>query len=451
MPWYALSAVDDATDATRRFLFPFSAGRWLRLAVVALFVGAGAFAFSLSQQIPISAVPAEPPSDLVGYITAIDPLAALAIVLLLCLTVAVVVAGPVLRFVLLDALRTDRVVVRERFRRRFWMGVRLQVFTLATGVLLLVALVSVLLALTSGGAAIIQEAANPAGSVVGLLVVFFGLVVSILVAVCLVAFFHFTTVFVPPTMVALDSGVVTAWGRLYGLLRAHPGQFVGYLLMRLVFAVVIGTIRLFVLFILGGLLSLVAVVLAAVGLAVLGEAGAATPSFVGQALTLVVFIGLFGVYFLLVELPLRIVLLTFVTSYELSVLGGIDRRLAILGVGDAAGGRGGSDSLGEGDDPDGADEFVFDVARPVESETDPDGDDGAPGSDERNETPGDERRDDAVADDDAVMEEPDDAGDEAEGDDEDASDNEDASDDEAREDDDGAEGDDDWDRPYWRT
>ena len=39
--WYAFAALSDARDATEDLLWPIDRGRWLRLALIALFVGVG--------------------------------------------------------------------------------------------------------------------------------------------------------------------------------------------------------------------------------------------------------------------------------------------------------------------------------------------------------------------------------------------------------------------------
>lgn len=378
MSWYALGAVDDAMDATRGFLFPFDRGRWVRLAVISAFVGGGSLAFSLVRGVPFSPVPAEAPADPVEYLAAVDLVALVAVVLVTALALSVVVAGPVMRFVLLDALRTDRVSVRDRFRRRFRKGVRLLVFTVVTGVLLLVTLVALFLALTSGGVAILQDVPNPAGSLVGLAVVGFGVVLGLLAALCLSVFFHFTVAFVPPTMVATDSGVVAAWGRFYGVLREEFAQFVGYVFARFFLGVAVLFLRLLVVALFAGAVAVIAFLLGlattAAGRTVNLPAAVLSGGTLAWAGVLIVA----GVYVLLVELPLRIALLTFFTSYELAVLGAADERLAILGVGgrsDAAAGPDGSGTeetgvagrngatTGPAVDERG---FVFDVARPAD-------------------------------------------------------------------------------------
>lgn len=378
MSWYALGAVDDAMDATRGFLFPFDRGRWLRLAVISVFVGGGSLAFSLVQEVPFSPIPAEAPADPVEYLAAVDLVALVAVVLATALALAVVVAGPVMRFVLLDALRTDRVSVRDRFRRRFRKGVRLLVFTVVTGVLLLVTLVALFLAMTSGGVAILQDVPNPAGSLVGLAVVGFGVVLGLLAAVCLSAFFHFTVAFVPPTMVATDSGVVAAWGRFYGVLREEFAQFVGYVFARFFLGVAVLSLRLLVVALFAGALAVIAFLLGLATTAMGRTVNLPAAVLSGGTLAWAAVLLVAGVYVLLVELPLRITLLTFFTSYELAVLGAADERLAILGVGGRRDAAAGSDERGTGRtrvtgrkgtttgpavDESG---FVFDVARPAD-------------------------------------------------------------------------------------
>lgn len=419
MSWHALGALDDAVDATRGFLLPFDLGRWLRLAVISIFVGGGLSVFNWSSEVPIDPVMPETPDDPMGAPAALDPVALLLLVVVATVTIAFVVAGPVMRFVLLDALRTDRVSIRDRFRARLGEGVRLLVFTLATGVLLIVSIVALFLAFTTGGVALVEQIPTSAGSLVGIAVLFFGVLAGLLAAVCAATFFHFTTAFVAPTMVATDSGVVAAWGQFYGVFREQLGQFVGYLLTRLFLGMAVFVLRLFVVVLVGGAIALVTLLFGAGAVTAFGGLDAALSSVGGQVVVgAVVLVGVLA-YLVVVEFPLRITLLTFFTAYELAVLGAADKRLALLGVGGSDGGNGrhrGADREWDERPKEPSDEtgFVFDVAEPKGETTgdDADADDGVA-------TPDDDAEENATTPDDATG--------------------------------DGSDDDDDFSRPFWRS
>ena len=59
MSWHAVDAVDDAVEATRRFLFPFSLVRWAKLAFLVLLMGGSANAGV--------SIPAAPDARIAGF------------------------------------------------------------------------------------------------------------------------------------------------------------------------------------------------------------------------------------------------------------------------------------------------------------------------------------------------------------------------------------------------
>lgn len=360
MSWYAIDAVDEAVDGTRDFLLPFDRGRWLRLLVIAFFVGGSGTAFHVVQQLPTGATPERLPTNPVAVSPATDwivviTLAFLSIVVLLALASTVV--GPVMRFVFLDALRTGTVRIRAPFRRRFWKGIRLLGFSLGIGVLLVTAVAMVFLAVTSGGLAIVERFPNSGtGSLIGVVLIGLGVFVGLCAIAGVVVFFHLTSAFVAPTMLATDCGVFAAWSRFYAVFRNHLGQFVAYLTVRFLLA--------FATSVLLGIVGLVLLVVVGIGTFMVtfvvaipfGGLPAALESTAGLVATGVVVILGVLVNFVFVFLPLSLVQLTFYTTYELTILGAVDERLALLGDGDDSDGSGGSGE-GPGD-------FHFGVVEP---------------------------------------------------------------------------------------
>lgn len=421
MAWYAVDAIDDALGVTRSFLFPFSWGRWLRLAAIVLFLGGGN-SVNLPSDVP--SMPREtgtPP-------TALDPSTARLLVLLVAalvvLGVVLAVVSAVMRFVFLDALRTDEVRVRRPFRRRFWMGIRFLLFNLVVGLLLVAGVVMLVIALTAGGVAVLgaidppdlQLGAGVAGAVV------LGLVALVLV-VGLVAFFHFTRAFVAPTMVATERGVLASWGRFWDVLRAEPWQFAVYLVVRLLLNIAVAIAAGIVTAVAGGVVVIGGLV---VGLAIVlafGGLSAATQSTAGLVAIGVVAALTLAVLLVLVILPVRIVVQTFLTGYELAVLGDADTDLAILadfGLDD--GDRGAADT---GDEP-GRGPVVVEAGDPIEpaGDTPEAGDEGEsvgdesafvfgqvedadePGGDDTGDSAGDDTDDDTDGSDDDSASEP---------------------------------------------
>lgn len=372
MSWYAIDAVDEAIDATREFLFPFDRGRWLRLLVITFFVGGGGTGFNWVQQFPSGRTPDQLPTNPGAVSPATDWIVVLALVFLgivVLLALVSTVVGPIMRFVFLDALRTGEVRIRGSFRRRFLKGIRLLGFTLGLGVLLVTVVAMLFLAVTSGGLAIVEQFPNSGtGSLIGVLTIVLGVFVGLGAIVGVVVFFHFTSAFVAPTMLATDSGVFAAWSRFYTVFRNHLGQFVAYLVARILLAfataILLGVVGLIFLVVIGIGTFMVAFVVAAA----FGGFTAALESTAGLvAIGVVVLLGVL-VNFVFVSLPLSLVQLTFYTTYELTVLGAADERLALLGDGgevdgDTPGGGVGTVD-GDGPDDDGPGEFQFGVVEP---------------------------------------------------------------------------------------
>jgi len=379
MSWHAVDALDDAVDATRRFLFPFSPVRWAKLALLVLLMGGGGGAsanatVSLASDAgvtPPGGVDSNPafgvgpgsggivegavPSDAVtGALTeAVDPgvlaVAAGAVVLLI---VAVSVASLSLRLVFYDALRTNRVRLWRPFLARLRQSLGLFLFTgvlsaAAAAPVALGALVAVAADAPTGWAPLDSLAAALGSLSVGPLVAL-GLAGAALVAVAALAL-RFTYEFVVPTMVVRETGVLGGWRRTWTTLRAEWAEVLVYLVAHVVvglgLSVVEGVAFAFALALVaavGGLaLLLVAAALGGLG-ALLGTAAGAAA---------VVLVALAGVAVLLaLVLPVRVITRSYRIAYEVSTLGGLDRDLALLHPDIGSGARGSSESHVSGSD-----------------------------------------------------------------------------------------------------
>lgn len=388
MSWYAFDAVDDALDATRRFLFPFDFRRWLMLAVVVLFVrglptgGLGNLSSSLPGGGPPGEGPTGGPAD-VPSAPAIRQqelqLLGAAIVALVVLTVLFAVVSAVMRFVFIDAYRTDEVRVRGPFLDRFWQGIRVLLFQLFLTLLVLLPPAAAAWFLFAG-------AVDP-GTVFGLgLPALLGIALAAVVAFLVVSLVRsFTTQFVVPVMVVTDGKVLPSWRRFWPTLRGNPLQFLLYVVVRWVLGL---GVQLGAGLVIGVLGLLVGVAGAAVGYGVVlavGGPDAVLGSVAGLAA--LAFVGLITLLALLaVALPVQVLAHAFLTGYELSVLGRATPEFALLPETGDGGGRevrsaagegdrsaGGSRSEREGDGGENADDgFVF----PAEGRTDEDRPDG---------------------------------------------------------------------------
>ena len=354
MSWHAVDAVDDAVDATRRFLFPFSLVRWTKLGFLVLLMGGGggasanASVSALSDTSEISpegtgSVPWEadlgpagvdPGSVSAGeLVAAIDPgvLAVVAVGVVLLVT-ALSVASLSLRLVFYDALRTNEVRIRRPFLSRLRQSLGLFLFTavLSAGAIAPLAL-AVLVASAANaptGVGPIDSVAGPIGSLATGPVVVLGFVGAVFVAIAALAL-RFTYEFVVPTMIVEETGVVGGWRRFWRMLRTGWTELAVYLVVHVIvslgLSVVEGIAAVFALALVGTVAGLVLLTVAVA----LGGLGALVGTTAGTAALAVVVVVAVAVLVALV-LPVRIVTCSYRITYEVSTLGGIDRDLSLL-------------------------------------------------------------------------------------------------------------------------
>jgi hypothetical protein len=234
MALYAVECLDDALEATRAFLTPVERARWLKLALVTLFVGpagAGLNGVQFSASADGGGVPIAGPSPL-----ALNGRAWLLVGAVVVVSGAVALAarfvGSVMEFVFVEALRTEGVALRRHWGRRWRQGARLFGFrvllgTLVLGAVTLVVAVAVLPALSGGGGVslLLLVVALPGVVVLGVLA---GLVHGV------------TTAFVVPVMVAADCGVLAGWRRLWPTITAEPVEYLAYAVAGVVLSAVGG-------------------------------------------------------------------------------------------------------------------------------------------------------------------------------------------------------------------
>jgi hypothetical protein len=270
MSYAAADRLDDALDATLTFLRPFDAGRWLRLAVIAFFVG-GLGGVSASGQSGVDFTGGDPIRVIDGLLVGIGgrglnlALIAAAVVALLAVVLGVVFlyVGSVMEFVLVTALERREVSVREPFAARRWQGTKLFGFRLA-----LFAATALVVAAAAGVGFLLQ---GPGGRFLpvlfGLPVLFVALPVALLVN-------GLTTVFVVPTMYDRRCGVLDGWRATLPRLREQLGETAVYVLFSVVLSVIGATTIATVVGIVGTLLVLPVGVLG-LGLGVLTGGGIA--------------------------------------------------------------------------------------------------------------------------------------------------------------------------------
>ena len=325
----ALDSVDDAIEATKRFLLPFDRARWFRLAVIMLFVAGAGVSFP---NVPTGfgggpdvgspgpgpgpdpgpgPAPGSPDLELTGTLLAL-------IVGLFVLVVALVllwaVAGAVMEFVFVESLRTEHVRLWTYFKSNLRRGARLFVFRAVIWLVtvgLVAAVVGGLFFLALGG----STPTAPNSAVIALLGLLAVAIPVLLLAVAVVGtFLGFTNMFVVPVMLVEERGVISAWRRFWGTLTADWKEYLVYLVVSILLGIGVG--------IASGFLTLIVVLVLAIPFAVAGlpllfafDANAIVGSVLlvlGLVYALLVFVSL-----LLIKVPFQ----TFLRYYALLVLG----------------------------------------------------------------------------------------------------------------------------------
>ncbi len=329
MSWHAIAAVDDAVEATRRFLFPVSLIRWTVLALLV---------FLMSSVNTNVSLPIVPDADFTLFPEGVVPSSAVSgldtgilvsVVLVFAgLGVLVSVATLTFRLVFYDALRTNQIRVWAPFVAHFRQAFGLFVFSFVIGLVLIAPLVIAITALTTVGwgpaDAVGEVVTGLSGWIVGVLLFLGGLFTLLMVLGI-----RFTYEFVVPVMVHRDDGVIAAWSRFWPTLRESWTEFLLYLVVHFFLGVGISVAEGIVFLFVGGLVLVLGAVALLIVAALLGGFSAVTGTTVGvAAIVFVVAIGLIAL--LLVFLPVRLVTRTYLITYELSVLGRVDPDLAML-------------------------------------------------------------------------------------------------------------------------
>lgn len=360
MSWHAIDALDDAVDATRRFLFPFSLVRWTKLALLVLLMGGGGASANASVSVVSDAGVTPPrgtdsglggvgpgsggvgpgsggvdpgavtPEGIVGAVDS-ETLAVVAVGIVL-LVVALSVASLSLRLVFYDALRTNEVRIWRPFLARLRQSVGLFLFTAALSVAAAAPVALAVLVAVAADAPMgwgpVDALAGTFGSLsVGTTIVL-GFLGAVLVAVAVLAL-RFTYEFVVPTMIVGETGVLGGWSRFWDMLRAEWTELLVYLLVHVVvslgLSVVAGIAAAFAFALVATVGGLVLLLVAAA----LGGLGALVGTTAGMAALAIT--ALVGVVTLLVLLlPVQVLTRSYRIAYEVSTLGGIDPELALL-------------------------------------------------------------------------------------------------------------------------
>jgi len=343
--WYAFAALKDARDATKSLLWPVDRGRWLRLALIALFVGVGGGAPTGGNfNVPSGGgggggAPPDVPAPSMPDVGSLVPIVIGLVLLVVLLVILWGVVGAILEFVLIAGLRDRDVSIRGPFGENVGPGLRLLGFRLVVGLGGLLVLGIPLLVVFGLGISlspILLLLLVP-------LVVLFG-IVGLLSSVVL----GLTTDFAVPTMLIEDRGVLDSWRRLWPTVRAEWKQVGLYVVAKFVLGIVVSLAV--------SLVVLLTALVVAVPFAIVGGLLFFAASAVGVHTVGWVVVGILAALFVLamivIGLLVQVPALTFVRYYSLSVLGMLLPDLDLVGVdrpGDGENGDGTNDSATDGD------------------------------------------------------------------------------------------------------
>lgn len=344
MSWHAVDAVDDAVEATRRFLFPFSLVRWAKLALLVLLMGGGVSTNASVPAVPnaeFNVPPAGGPTGDTGPITggAVDGGLALDGPLVVALLLGIVFAAVVLsvfslslRLVFYDALHTNAVRLWRpfiaRLRQAFGLFVASVVLSVAAALPIAVAVLTAALSADPiGWRPLDSVAASIASLSVGWLVALG--ILGAIVALAAVLVLRLTFEFVVPTMIVEDRGVIAGWRRTWDALRVNRADVVVYLVVHFVIGIGIAIAEGLAFALAGALVALVAGAVLLIAAIPIGGVGALLGTTAGLvAIGIVAFLAVMAL--LVLFLPVRVLTRTYLIAYEVSTLAGIDRSLALL-------------------------------------------------------------------------------------------------------------------------
>jgi hypothetical protein len=325
MAWSAIDALDDARRATTDVLLPFDTGRWLRLAVIAFFIGGVGSGFQGGTNFGGGGgTPGGPggpglPGGIPDFGTFVTIFAVVAGVVLLFVLLSVFV-GSVLEFVLVEGLRDREISLREPFGRYLRAGFGLFLFRFVLGLLVLAVILIPVALLVTGVVA---------GDASVFLLVFPLILVALVAGLAVALIDLLTRDLVVPAMFAESRGVLSGWGRIWGVIRREWRQIGVYVLARIVLSIAAG--------IAVGIVATLALLIVAIPFVLVGgllfagltAVGGGTVGTGGWLL-----LGVVGFLFLLAALAVsafvQVPVVTYFRYYSLFVLGDVEPELDVL-------------------------------------------------------------------------------------------------------------------------
>ena len=314
--YYGFSEVSGAVYRAKNLLWPFQWGVWLRIAIIALFIGGCGF------NVPGSSYGDVSDTDISSGILSDLGMDALGIILIivgvvLLLGVICMFIGAVLQFVFVDCLTSGQIQLTRTFKERSGKGARLLLFNI--GITLITVLVIMVLGLIFLLPVVLGGASSDVLMVVAMLAFLF-LIMLLMIPVALIVLF--TNDFVVPVMISDDCGVIAAWHKVIPILKSEWKQALGYVVARFVLAIVA--------FILMFIVLMLAILITAIPFVIIGVV--LFMVFATMNVMLILLMIPFVLLVILESLLINVPIVTFFRYYSLQVLGKLDATYALLPV-----------------------------------------------------------------------------------------------------------------------
>jgi hypothetical protein len=242
LPLTAVDSITPALEHTRKQLFqPFRIGQWTRLAFVGLLAGElGANGCNRST----FHLPRHPGAPHIGF-PAVNPallIALFGVIFVAALAIGIILmyVSSVMRFILFDSILARECHIREGWSRRLGPGWRYFVWKLLYLLLMLAGvflLIGMPLALAFAAGWLREPKTHlPPLVLVGVMFLFAFLIFFITAAVV----FVLTKDFVIPQMALEDIDAMEGWRRLWPMMKAEKAAYAGYIILKIVLAIVVG-------------------------------------------------------------------------------------------------------------------------------------------------------------------------------------------------------------------
>lgn len=232
--YHAFRAIDPAVARTKNILIPIKRGVWLRLALIALFVGGSAGGFEMGWQHDAPSFP----QGLEGVDLSVFGQELLTVVAaLIAFGIAYALISGIFQFIFFDAVYDNNIVIKDYFFREIGNGVRYFGFLFVISALFFFLLL-IPAALVLSGTVILD-----AGTAVQRVVLVIGYVAyAMVLSIPYLVMVMFTTDFVVPIMRLECCGILAGWRHCVRLFERMWNQAAVYAGMKILFLLVMSIV-----------------------------------------------------------------------------------------------------------------------------------------------------------------------------------------------------------------